>query len=319
MFDTEKWPDDWGILFVIYASDKIYGKVRLNKFLSLLQREGFPIKNKFIIAEMGPYDKNITIQAEELYNQGLISIEEKDINQDSPLYIYEITNKGKNYTKENIIPLLDKMPDKIAFNCSFINVRDYVIYNKLGKIVADIHKELYLDDHDQFISELQKTQSKINDRYQSLQKESIDFCYLNLDFLGFFEFASESLQIINSELLDNPFVGKNHVLYNAIKLDERFEIIKNIFNEKIKLCRKEDKCLEYPCPIYDKLLNHRFRCIEFNSDLYKIKEAIDYKKTNFEVYFEENNFNEISKQLDPRDKDSSDKDGNSMSIRQYNI
>jgi hypothetical protein len=319
MLNTEEWPNDWGILFAAYVSDRIYGKVRLNKFLSLLQREGFPIKNKFIIEEMGPYDKNIAKQAEKLSERGLISIKEKDINQDSPLFIYEITENGKNYTQENIFPLLNKMPDKIAFKCSFISVRDFILFTKLNKIVSDIHNQLILDDSEQFLAELRTTQNKIDYEFNNLQKESIDFCHINLDFLGFFEFTSESLQKINTELSDNPFVGKNHVLYNAKKLIERFEIVKDTFNAKIKLCRKEGCCLEYPCPIYDKLLNHRFRCIEFNSDLYEIKEAIDYRKTNFEVYFKENNFSEISEQLDAPNQDSSDKYEHSMPIGHYNI
>ena len=68
----------WGILFALFLmSDRaIYGKVRLNKTLSMLQCEGFPVTNRFVNIQMGPADINVESDAEELERRRLIAIED---------------------------------------------------------------------------------------------------------------------------------------------------------------------------------------------------------------------------------------------------
>ena len=64
-----------------------------------------------------------------------------------------------------------------------------------------------------------------------------------------------------------------------------------------KGCKKRNRCLKYPCPDFDEDLSHRFRCIELNSDLYGINEAIDFINTDFRKYWDnkqEDSYKEIT-------------------------
>ena len=285
MYNLEEWPEDWGILFAAFASDKIYGTVRLNKFISLMQREGFPIKNKFIIKDMGPYDKNIAIEAERFEKEGLLTIEEKETDYISSLHIYSITDKGNEYTKVKIIPLLDSIPDKFGFQFSFISLRDFVIFNKIDNIVKDIHKQLFLDDREQFIQQLQEAHKQMTIEFNELNSKPIHYCRSYLDYLGFFEFTKESLGMIINKMSNDRYIGKNNVLYNSIELIKQFQKTKKRNETTINICREKNHCSDYPCPIKDEFLNHRFRCIEFNSDLYGINKSLDYIKTDFREIF----------------------------------
>lgn len=279
---TEEWPDEWSILFSLFAfKGTFYGKVRLNKWLSLLQREGFPVKNKFIAAEMGPHDKAIDRQAENLEKRGLLTIEQKEIGHESPIYIYKITENGKKFTQEKIMPLLNNMPDKMAFKLSYLSIKG-AMYTKTPNLIDNVHKVLILDDYAQFYNELCSAQKKVENHFLEMERGFLDFCELYLDYLAFLEFTNDSLKIIIDERSRDLHVGKNHVLYNAIGLISHFEkMSKSVANGQLKICRQEKQCLKHPCPHYDELIRHRFRCIEYNSDLYNIHAAIDYETADF--------------------------------------
>lgn len=285
MLNLEDWPKGWGILFATFVTDKVYGRTRLNKFLYLMQREGFPIENKFIIEKMGPYDKNIGIQAEKFEKGGFISIDEKGTEHDSPLYIYTITDEGKKYTKESINPLINSLPDRLGFNFSFSLLKDFVVYTKINKIVEHIHKELFIDNRDQFISQLNLTINQIIEKLDELEKDKMDYCQNYLNYLGFFEFTKDSIETIIKKKKDDKFVGKNIVLFNAIELINRFDLEKKLSEKYFNDCREKGYCSQYPCVLKNHFLNHRFHCIEFNSDLYGIKESIDYVNTDFRKLF----------------------------------
>lgn len=278
--------DHWGILFVTWASKGILSsKVRLNKILSLLQREGFPIRNKFINAPMGPYDEKIDFQAEELENAKLLKIE-RIPKEKNDMLRYKITDKGTKYVKNDIIPILDNIPNKNIFVKNFIKVNRMFKVVKTEELIKHVHEVLYLDDPVLFYNNLKKSQKIIQNDYEKIKNNYVDFCSLNLTLLGFLEFTNESLENIIGNEWKKPFTGKNHVLYNTEQLIEVLNKQKFTKNDIFKKCIEKNECLSHPCSIMDEKLKHRFHCIEYNSDLYNIKNAINFETADFDELLE---------------------------------
>ena len=57
--------------------------------------------------------------------------------------------------------------------------------------------------------------------------------------------------------------------------------------QKFLECQQSRECECDACPIMDDFLNHRFYCIEYNSDLYRINKMVDYRTYDFEDFIDE--------------------------------
>jgi len=283
---NESMPDSWGIPFIIYTYNGIFrGKVRLNKILSMLQREGFPVKNIFINAEMGPYDETIDLEVEQLKDDGIIIYKEEPTSHENNMLVYELTSNGVNIVKNDIIKRINDFPYPKGFLASLKKILA-LKFSTTKDIISMSHKELFLDDLKSFIIESHKTYDRLNDIYKSMEDNFIDYCSSYLYQIGMIEFTIESLKRIIESEYDSPTTGKNHVLYNSkilIKLLETHDIRKQ---KKFKDCKEIGYCNFAECPILSDILEHRFHCIEYNSSIYGIQQMIDYRTYDFREIFE---------------------------------
>src|SRR5271157_2772753 len=114
-----------GVLYALYLADgKVLGITRLNKLIARLQRDGFPIRNKFVNAEMGPYDRMIDGYATQLDSEGLI------YKAVSPSIYYEndrqdffLTSEGKVFVENEIMPSLMSNPFYEFFMDSYMKIK----------------------------------------------------------------------------------------------------------------------------------------------------------------------------------------------------
>ena len=156
------------------------------------------------------------------------------------------------------------------------------------EIVKVTHRDLYLDDFRIFARKLLDTRNSFKNIFEERKKEKIDFCFVDLQQMGIFEFTINSLGVIFDNHLKDYYTGKNHVLYNGAKILNLIggEDIRQ--DEIFKICKKNNSCLHKSCPLYNKLIeriNYRFYCLEYNSGLYDILKPIDIDAYSFDEFF----------------------------------
>lgn len=274
-----EWPKEWGIIFAVWAGGgKFSGKVKLNKYLSILQREGFPIMNKFKNFDMGPYDEGIDTQADRLRIYGLLGIEKVPTEKGTDMFVYEVTDRGEEFVQNDIIPLIEALPYQRQLRLYLADTTHRFKSETTEKIVESVHRDLYLDDHIEFVKELEKTKSHLEDRFARFEERSVDFCAGCLKTLGSLEFAIRALDHIQKYRLEDGITGKNHVFYNARILSKLVNMLEGHehFPLSIPEERKEDRNFRML-----ESIEHRLHCIEFNSDLYGIMKPIDSQEYDF--------------------------------------
>jgi len=264
----ETWPEEWGILFALAVHPKaVYGKVRLNKALALLQMDGFPIKNKFVNAPLGPYDEKIDLQTEELENENLISIKTEETKYENPLYIYKMTKEGRAHFRSRINPYLkqlEELPFHRPLMENFQVTRDHITKLKTTDMVEKVHRELCLDDFNVFLSRIGEVKSGLAEEFEIAENESDDSCPVCLEILGALDFAQRALDAAEETHIDDPHSGKNIILYNAEKLLTKTRVLRShphildprLGEDDLSMAREE--------------ILHRLYCLEYNGEVYDI-------------------------------------------------
>jgi len=293
LFCMEPMPDGWGIIYTLaIMKDKaIYSTTRLNKALSFLQREGFPIENKFINEEMGPYDAAIHRKAESFEELNLLHIEKvpKNAGQDdvdnNKLVNYYLDGRGVDFYNNELLPTIQKSLDtgyKMGLSMTLAKLK-----LKNTDLVKSVHQELHLDDNTEFIAHL-------TSNIQILEKRLKDdapkkYCPRDLEILGASQFILSSLNKIFEKHLPgiDDRTGKNHVLFNS----ERFcAVISRMQTGAVYTeCAKNEKCMMHKglatrCKREIDMISHFLRAAEYNSKIYEIEEPIDPSKYEFHEY-----------------------------------
>jgi len=284
-------PKGWGVLYSSYLGEgKVLGKVRLNKFLARLQRDGFPIENVFINAELGPYDEKIDIEALELERKGLLQIEEHpkpDAKHDR--CDFYLTDIGQAYVEQKILPKLERHPfNRFLKECSELVVKEYT-NREIEDIIETTHNELYLSNFSKFLEELNKTRNALSDEFKQLEKEFQGFCYISLILLGATEFAIRALDEIQREKWEQPTTGKNNVLYNSKELLKAVQSFREVNRLPLKDCSHSKKCLIGRRCLSKQIAYSKYKlhCIEWSSKVYDILEPFDEEQDLIDYMTEE--------------------------------
>lgn len=266
------WPEEWGILFTLAIHSKpIYGKVRLNKALALLQRDGFPIGNKFVNGQMGPYDEKIDYQTERLEKEGFISIEIEDTEYDNPLYIYKMTKEGEIYyrnEKSRMVQQLNELPFSRLLSEYLQVIEQQIKMLRTNNMIDMVHNELYLDDYQTFLNKLKENKYEIGKVFKTVENKFDDNCPICLEILGALDFANMALNEIEKKCNTDPYSGKNFILYNTEKLlaaSKSLMFHKHIIGSEVvkeEVSRNRESIL------------HRLHCIEYNGMHYDIIQPV---------------------------------------------
>jgi uncharacterized protein YwgA len=274
-----EWPDGWGIPFVIWSSGgTFFSKVRLNKHLAILQREGFPVMNRFVNHRLGPYDENIDNQSNKLCNYDLIKIKKEPSGREQDRTVYKTTSHGREFVEASILPLLDRLPFQEEFQKTFFDTARQFRYQRTEMIVKNVHKDLLLDDSVEFVNQLENTKDQLEHRFQRFQEAFVDFCPACLDVLGSLEFAIDSLNNVLKYWRNEGTTGKNHVFFNARVLSGLVSHFEG--HEHFQLSTPEKRMKDENFKALNRIA-HRLHCIEFNSDLYGILKPIDSEDYDF--------------------------------------
>ncbi len=264
------WPNGWAILYATFAhGGHLYGKVRLNKYLAVLQREGFPVPNKFENKQMGPYDRHIDDEAASLQSAQLLEINKRPSGKPLDLFEYALTVDGAQFVRHAIFPRIDALPFRESYR-AIITSTTYLFRSNTEKVVDRLHKDLYLDDKRGFADHLNKTMAEIRRLIGSAEARRSDECELCLDLLGTLDFALRCLEEVRKSHLDDGLTGKHNILFNAERLaDDAREAV----NHEHMLI------LDDSSPSNSRLLSeklkHRLHCLEYNADLYGVVTPID--------------------------------------------
>jgi hypothetical protein len=243
---------------------KVAGKVKLNKILALLQCNGFPVKNKFVNHQLGPYDEKIDIETANLESMGLITVSQAPTAHDKNVFIYSLEEVGSQKYKNDVIPFISGLPYQNALRRSFLSTKREIVSKKTREIVDNIHKILYLDDVNNFCRRVGEVHSDLSEKYARLQGRFEPSCPICLELAGSVDLAIEALGIIKDEEWTSPYSGKNFVLRNAETIAEYLSGLAS--HEHIRDPRfKGDRTSELR---EDLIL--RYHCIEYNSRLYGI-------------------------------------------------
>jgi DNA-binding PadR family transcriptional regulator len=275
-------PPYWPYLYASYVSSdfKFKGKTKLNKYVSRLQREGFPILNVFRIQEMGPLDSQFEPCIHAAVKDGLIEAKESgDGRRD-----YGLTEKGKEYVVCKIMPFLDKSVRKEDIQNSQALA---VTYEKTCKdsIVHQEHEILGITNQAKFDKELTAVNKTILDYRKKYLAKKKDYCESASDITGMLEFIAVAFTEGTSR--EERDVGIRNIKVNAelfINELERLMLSQKFPKEK---CLKESACLgrsEAKCDDLDILKNLYYRNIERNACVYYPHIAYDSSKYNEKHY-----------------------------------
>lgn len=285
LFISKEMPRFWGIPFVVYLYDGVFnGKVRLNKILSLLQREGFPIDNIFVNAEMGPHDETLDLEVGQLQDDKVLEYEQVPTPYENDMSVYKLTEKGFSFVNNEVRNSVNNLPYSEGFIRSLIKIKG-LQYKKTEDLVKMVHEDLYLDNLNKFLDETHKTYDLYKELHQSMKENFVNYCTVYLQRMGMVEFTIESLKRVIEEEYRFNKTGKNHVLYNSKLLFDLLDVNDIRKNNQFIQCKKSGCCECSKCPISDYLLEHRFHCIEYNSTVYDIQKMIDYREYDFEEIF----------------------------------
>ncbi|MFZ2471814.1 MAG: hypothetical protein WAW52_07725 [Methanothrix sp.] len=283
-----------GILYSIYLSDgEVLGKVRLNKLMARLQREGFPITNRFINERMGPYDAMIDGYASELCGDHLIS---QSLSPRPQHYNdredFRLTAEGIAFVEQNILPAIKDHPYYNHLIYSFSNIKHEYKHLSIKNLVDNVHDELCLSDNKSvFLLELDNTKKKMMAEFDKLEAGFIDYCYASMVLLGSLEFAIRAITKIQEGKWDNNETGKNNILYNSQKLLESVSSSQTIINSIQPACMVQRACLNGMDCVAEELnkIKYGLYRIEWNSEIYQILRPFDrdYDLNDYQTEVEE--------------------------------
>lgn len=116
----ERTPKERAILSILYFGKTVYGKTKLQKLAFLSQREieGGPFEETFDFAPYyyGPFTPELYDTIEDLEDQSLISVEERESEKDGHTVTaedYELTPQGKKEAERYIQSLPEDQREKV--------------------------------------------------------------------------------------------------------------------------------------------------------------------------------------------------------------
>lgn len=286
MGDVEGLTAEEGILYALYLADgKVLGKTRLNKLIARLQRDGFPITNYFINAQMGPYDPEIDIKTSDLHDNGYIH-KSFTSHPENDREDFQLTQYGTNYVVEVIVPKVKEYPFyDYAFD-SFSSVRYEYLHSPILPLVGKVHNELYIsEDISIFLTELNSIIEDLVSKFDQLESNYINYCYTTLSLLGTLEFTIRCLRKIQESYLYDKMTGKNNILVLSKQLSEKIKAYINKFGTIDRDCF-DAKCCLHGINCQSRELDgvdYKFRSIEWNAKTYQILQPFseEWELTNY--------------------------------------
>ncbi|WP_456329216.1 hypothetical protein [Archaeoglobus sp.] len=283
MYNEERLPKGWEILFACYLlNGEVLGKVRLQKVVSELQKEGFPVDYSFIILERGPFSSTVQDNVRHLEANGLIEVRQAPMPEGySDRVDYILTEKGKRIVEDKILPLIEREYYYLAGNLLTIPMK-YSNNVPSREIVKLVHEELNLDNKDEFRKELENTLGAYRKLFESLSGEDHGYCLTWVAVMGLADLAIEYLEKIetlekieeNNEMsedfifdLDFPEeAGKYFILSKA---KEGLDLITTLY--PLEECRNEAMCVSEKwdeCKKFEQKIKAIFMAIERNALVY---------------------------------------------------
>lgn len=264
-----------GVLCALYLADgEVLGITRLNKLLARLQRDGFPITNQFMNAQMGPYDPMIDTYATQLSSDGLITRGVSSCEYyENDRQDFFLTPQGKLHVETEVIPLLERDPFYGSFMESYMNIKDNYKNWPSHYLVDTTHEELCISpDNSRFLTEAFNTRETLIREFNDIERTYKEFCYVGLVLLGSLEFGIRCLGKILESYIADRATGKNNILVNSRALLENVIVFRTHFNSKLDACAHNIECEDGLDCLTKELNNIKYstHCIEMNSRNYKI-------------------------------------------------
>lgn len=264
-------PTEWGVLFALTLAEdrEVFSKVRLNKMLALLQRDGFPIPNRFSNLDMGPFDPWIHEDAVLLENRGLVSIDEKPVRNKNPVTIYRLNDKGFRFFQQKYGCLVEALPFKRIFDSKREEVkRSFDMMT--SELVDRVHEELLTQVTPEFLEEkMTATEKSLRQLVNTVEGSHDDSCPVCLEVQGSAEFASTSIRNAIDRGLRTKESGKNMIYFNSSQIlhwATRLAKHDHVTDVRMDLDDKTTKLREQLC--------YRLYCLEENAGLYRIAQPI---------------------------------------------
>jgi len=273
-------PEGWEILYAAHLlGGRVNGKVRLQKIISEMQKVGFPVDYYFVIHNMGPYSTQVETDSLALERVGLIKIVVNDPLSPSyrERYDYILTEKGKKFLEEDVIPNLRELSEY-----KFLKSREETIKNRFENtrvgnlIIEDVHKELSLDDKEEFKRRLKSAIEKFRVLNEGFSSRNEDYCLVFAGIKGLVELSTMVLEeIVDEEVewgIELPVsAGKYFILCNVEEVDKFIEELMN--NYSLPECISEKSCVSESwnvCrEVWDEIVYY-VNTIEHLSDVYRI-------------------------------------------------
>jgi len=264
-------PRAWGVLFALSLREDqtISGRVTLNKTLALLQRDGFPVKNRFVNKEKGPYDWHIHKDAEGLEREKLLEIEEKPTKYNYPVSVYHLNDDGLKEVQKKYTARIENLPYENIFKARLEQIKREFSEYKTPEIVERVHHDLLMDiseedagkDIDELLTELMVARDAAEtDRERT--------CFVCLNLLGCLDLAVTSLTLAVKKTYGTNKSSKNFIYFNA--KETLYWAEKLMRHDHIRYCRPG----EGPLPEFREQLGYRLYCTEALCDLYQIVKPI---------------------------------------------
>ena len=269
-----KSPDEaraWGVLFALSlrGDGVISGRVTLNKTLALLQRDGFPIENRFITKEKGPYDWHIHQDAKNLEEKKLLEITEKPTRHKSPITIYQLSEDGLSEVQEKYPARIESLPYKRIFKAKLEEIKNRFSEYSTPEIVDKVHQELLMDmEEEDARREMDDLVTDLMVARDTAETDRDSTCFICLNLLGSLDFAAESLKLAIKKTEGTNESSRNLIYFNA--KDVLHWANKFPRHEHLRYCREGEGPLAAP----REQLGYRLFCTEGLSSHYHILKPI---------------------------------------------
>lgn len=277
--DLKAWPAEYGVVFALGScSGRVEGKVKLNKTLALLQRDGFPISNLFKNLQMGPCDLMLDETTSQMEKDHLLRIDQEATSYEWPRIIYTLREEGRNYLSEYddlLCPLRDKPYSKALFD-NLPKIKHDIQYMNSTYLINYVHKELKLDKPEMMEKELPELLNSVRKEYDLIESSFDIGCSLCLEMLGSLDFASRSLQAIlhpkegYRRITFFDYSGISFILYNSSELTD---LTSTLRGHRHLLDIRENES-EHVSMLRSSVL-WRLHCLELNAGIYDIIQPLD--------------------------------------------
>jgi hypothetical protein len=261
----------WGVLFALSlrGDGTIRGRVTLNKTMAMLQRDGFPIRNKFITKEKGPYDQLIHKDAKSLERGRMIEIEEKETRYKSDVTIYHLRDEGLAEVQKEYAIRIESLPYRKIFKAHLEEIQRKFSAYTTPEIVEKVHHELLMDiEDDDAEEEMEELVTNLMVARDAAETDRDRTCFICLNLLGSLDFAVTSLGMAIKKTVGTKSSSKNLIYFNAkeiLRLADRLS-----GHDHMRYSRPG----EGPLAGFRDHLGYRLYCAEQLSDLYEIVKPI---------------------------------------------